>query len=206
MVRKGIGVWIFSSLALVASIHVVESISVIIFNNQIRLLRLYPLIGEQLQSLTPTFYFLGSLTTVFILWGITCYIAFDNPVEVFLNHILSNAKKQSATEAQILDEKSELLDMINETVIMNNTLLAQVKDVMFSVRTEVKEIQPLKENVEKLKTEINRLNRETEQYIKYTNKCPTCRKPLLREFKVCPYCGENISLLPEKMISVREYR
>jgi len=152
---------------------------------------------------------LGKRIATFILWGITCAVAFENPVETFLNKILSDAKKQSAVEAQMLDEKSELLDLMNETVITNNTLLAQVKDIIYNVRTEVKEIQPLKENVETLKTEISRLTRETQKFeenITYTNRCPTCKKPLLPEFKVCPYCGENIKLLPEKMISLREYK
>jgi ribosomal protein L32 len=162
-----------------------------------------------LQDITPTAYFWISATATFVLWGITCAIAFENPVDAFLNKILSDAKKQSVVESQMLDEKSELLDLMNETVIMNNTLLSQVKDIMHNVRTEVKEIQPLKENVEKLKTEINRLERDPrnfEENITYPNKCSTCGKLLLPEFKVCPYCGENIKLLPEKMISVREYR
>jgi len=32
------------------------------------------------------------------------------------------------------------------------------------------------------------------------------RKPLMPEFKICPYCGENIKLLPENIVSVKEYR
>ena len=130
-------------------------------------------------------------------------------MEVFLNKILSDAKAQSAAEAQMLDEKSEVLDLMNETLIMNNTLLAQVKDLIYNIRAEVKEIQPLKENVEKLKTQLTSLKRETQKFeeiVTCQNKCPTCRKPLLPEFKVCPYCGENIKLLPEEVISLKEYR
>ncbi|MCS7113940.1 MAG: hypothetical protein RMJ15_09585 [Nitrososphaerota archaeon] len=59
-----------------------------------------------------------------------------------------------------MEQKSELLDAINETVEMNNALLAQVKDVIYNIRAEVKEIQPLKEGVEKVKTEISRLKKE----------------------------------------------
>lgn len=209
MARKRISVWLFSTLTFVALIHLVEAISVLIFNNQIKLLQLYPLINEKLQAITPTTYFWVSAITTFILWGITCAIAFENPVETFLNKILSDAKTQSAVEAQMLDGKSELLDLMNETVLMNNTLLAQVKDVIYNIRTEVKEIQPLKENVEKLKTEISRLKRETEKFeesIKHPKKCPTCGKPLLPEFKICPYCGENIKLLPEPLIALKDYK
>ena len=209
MPRKRIFVWLFSTLTFLALTHLVDAISVLVFNSQIKLLQLYPLINEKLQAIAPTAYFWVSAIATFILWGITCAIAFENPVETFLNKILSDAKKQGAVEAQMLDGKSELLDLMNETVIMNNTLLAQVKDIIYNVRTEVKEIQPLKENVETLKTEISRLTRETKKFeenITYPNRCPTCKKPLRPEFKVCPYCGENIKLLPEKMISLREYK
>ncbi|MDI6847616.1 MAG: hypothetical protein QMD23_05750 [Candidatus Bathyarchaeia archaeon] len=209
MAKKGISVWLFSSLTLIALLHLIESISVLIFNNQIKLLQLYPLIGESLQAITPTLYFWGSVAAVFILWGVTCAITFENPVETFLNKIISDAKTQSAVEAQLLEEKSEILDAMNETVEMNNTLLAQVKDIVYNIRTEVKEIQPLKENVEKLKTELSRLKRETKKFeesIKHPKKCPTCGKPLLPEFKVCPYCGENIKLLREPLIALKDYK
>lgn len=209
MAKKGIGVWLFSTLTFAALIHLVDAIYVLVFNSQIMLFQLYPLISEKLQEITPIAYFWLSAIATFILWGTTCAIAFENPVEVFLNKILSDARKQSAVEAQMLDEKSELLDAMNETVGMNNTLLAQVKDIVYNVRTEVKEIQSLKESVEKLKTGLNHLKREIkklEQNMKHPNKCPTCGKPILPEFKICPYCGENIKLLPETVITLKNYK
>lgn len=209
MARKGICIWLFSSLTFIALIHLIESISVLVFNNQIMLLQLYPFINEKLQTITPAMYFFGTAIASFVLWGITCVIAFENPVEVFLNKILSDAKTQSAVEAQVLEEKSEVLDAMNETVEINNTLLAQVKDVIYNVRTEVKEIQPLKESVDKLKTELSHLKREIKKFeenIKQPNKCSTCGKPILSEFKVCPYCGDNIKLLPEEVITLKNYK
>lgn len=209
MAKKGIGVWLFSTLTFVALIHLIDAISVLVFNSQIRLLQLYPFINEKLQAITPNAYFWVSAITTFIFWGVTCAIAFENPVESFLNKILSDARKQGTVETQALDEKSELLDAMNETVEMNNTLLAQVKDMMYNVRTEVKEIQPLTENVEKLKTELSRLKRQLKKFeenVKHPNKCPTCGKPILPEFKVCPYCGENLKLLPEAVIALKDYK
>jgi ribosomal protein L32 len=209
LAKKRIGVWLSSTLTFIALVHLIDAISVLVFNNQIKLLQLYPFINEKLQNITPSAYFWVSTITTFILWGITCGIAFENPVETFLNKILSDAKKQGTVETQVLDEKSELLDAMNETVGMNNTLLAQVKDMMYNVRTEVKEIQPLTENVEKLKTELSRLKRELKKFeenIKHPNECPICGKPILPEFKVCPYCGENLKLLPEAVIALKDYK
>jgi len=207
--KKGVAVWIFSFLTFIALIHFIEAISVLIFNNQIRLLQLYPYIGEKLQNMTPEAYFLISATSVFILWGITCAIAFENPVEAFLNKVLSDAKKQSAVENQLLEQKSEILDAMSETVETNNTLISEVKDLVYNIRTEVKEVQPLKENVEKIKSELTRLKREIKKFkenLEYPEKCPVCGKPILPEFKVCPYCGANLKLLPEKIIALKNYK
>jgi len=80
---------------------------------------------------------------------------------------------------------------------------------MYNVRTEVKGIQPLTENIEKLKTELHRLKRafkKFEENVKHPNKCPTCGKPILPEFKVCPYYSENLKLLPEAVIALKDYK
>ena len=209
MAKKGISIWLFSSLTFIALLHLAEAISVLVFNNEIRLLKLYPFINEKLQAITPITYFWASAAATFVLWGITCAIAFANPVETFLNKILSDAKTQGTVEAQLLEEKSEILDSMNETIESNNEILAQVMDLIYNVRTEVKEIHPLKESVEKMKTELNNLRKEVkklEERVNFLNLCPTCGKPLLPEFKICPYCGENVKLLPEEVISLKEYK
>ncbi|MGQ9624401.1 MAG: hypothetical protein ACUVT9_03410 [Candidatus Bathycorpusculaceae bacterium] len=209
MPKKGALIWLFSSLTFISLIHLLESISALLFNNEIRLLQLYPFIGEKLQTITPLTYFITSATATLALWGITCAAAFTNPMETFLNRILSDAKKQGAVETQILEEKSEILDIMNETIESNREILAQVRDMIYNIRTDVKEIQPLKENIEKVKAELGNLKKEIrkfEENIKYPDKCPTCGKLLLPEFKICPYCGENIKLLSEKVVLLKEYK
>jgi RNA polymerase-binding transcription factor DksA len=209
LAKKGIAVWLFSSLTFIALIHLIEATSILVFGNQTRLLQLYPLINEKLQSITPAAYFWISAFSTCILWGITCTIAFDNPVETFLNKILSDAKKQSAVETQLLEDKSEILDAMYETIESDNEILAQVKDLMCNVRADVKEIQPLIENMDKVKTELGALKKEIkkiDEKVQFSNICSACGKPLLPEFKICPYCGENIKLLPERIVSVKDYR
>jgi len=209
LTKKGISVWLFSSLTFIALLHLTEAISVLFFNYEIRLLQLYPFINEKLQAITPITYFWVSAAATFILWGITCAIAFANPVEAFLNKILSDAKKQGTVEAQLLEEKSEILDAMSETIESNSEILAHINDLIYNIRTEVKEIHPLNESVEKMKTELNNLRKEVkklEEQVNFPNLCPTCGKPLLPEFKICPYCGENVKLLPEQVISLKEYR
>jgi rRNA maturation endonuclease Nob1 len=207
--KKGMSVWLFSSLTFIALLHLIEAISVLFFNNEIRLLQLYPFINEKLQAITPITYFWVSAVATFILWGITCGIAFTNPVETFLNTVLSDAKTQGTVETQLLEEKSEILDSMNETIESNNEILAQVKDLIYNVRTEVKEIRPLRENFEKMKTELGGLRKETrklEDKVNFQILCPACGKPLLPEFKICPYCGEGMELHQAPVITLKDYK
>ena len=209
MTKKGLSVWISSSLTFIALAHLVDALSALVFNNEIRLLQLYPIINEKLQTITPTLYFWVSAASVLILWGITCAIAFENPVETFLNKIFSDAKDQSVGEAQMLEGKSEMLDAIYETIETDRGLLGEVKDLMCNVRADVKEIQPVKESIEKMKAEVASLRREVkkiEEKVEFPDRCPTCGKPLLPEFKLCPYCGANIKLLPQEIIAMTECR
>jgi len=90
-------------------------------------------------------------------WGITCAIAFDNPVEHFLNVLLSDAKKQGSVETQPAEERSSVLDAMYETIESNDETLAHVKDIVYNVRTEVMQIHPITQNVEKTKTELHNL-------------------------------------------------
>jgi rRNA maturation endonuclease Nob1 len=207
--KKGLGVWFFSTLTAVAAVHLADAANAFLFNKPATLLNLYPVDRMKLQAITPDIYFLVSAVSTILFWGLTCAIAFENPVEEFLNKILSDAKKQSTVETQLLEEKSEILDSMNETIEMNNCILSQVKDVVYNIRAEIKEIQPLKEVLEKIKTELNALKRElknVEVKLQYPNICLACGKPVLPEFNICPYCGETLKPMREQVVPLEKYR
>ncbi|MCJ7559434.1 hypothetical protein MUO79_02295, partial [Candidatus Bathyarchaeota archaeon] len=110
---------------------------------------------------------------------------------------------------QLLENKSELFDLMYETVESNSEALAQVKDMMRNVRAEVKDIQPIKETMEKTRLELGSLKKQIttlEEKLLFTNiLCPACGKPLRLDFQICPYCGENIRL-QQKMVMVKDYK
>jgi RNA polymerase-binding transcription factor DksA len=209
MAKKGLTVWLFSSLTFISLTHLIEAVSTLIFNNPIRLLQLYPFINERVSQITPLAYFVATAVLTIVLWGITCAIAFDNPVEAFLNKILTDAQKQSATENQLIEDKSSVLDAMYETIESDNQILAQVKDLMCNIRADAKEIHPLKENMEKMKAELASLKKEIKKIeeIQFPNICTACGKPLLPEFKICPYCGQTVTALQTApMISLKNYK
>jgi len=204
--KKGIAIWLFSTLTFISLMHLIDAAAALLFNNQIQLLQLYPFINQQQISTDIYLYISGASTA--ILWAITCLIAFDNPVETFLNKVLSDAKQQTATEAQVLESKSELFDLMYETVESDSETLAQVKDLMRNMRVEVKDIQPIKETMEKTRTELHSLKKQMtalEEKLLFTIICPACGKLLRPDFKLCPYCGESITL-QEKMVMVKDYK
>jgi rRNA maturation endonuclease Nob1 len=206
--KKGIAIWLFTTLTFIALIHLIDAAAALLFNSQTHLLQLYPFINQQLQQIPLDIYLYASAAATVTLWAITCLIAVDNPVEEFLNKILSDAKTQTTTETQILESKSEIFDLMYETIESDSETLAQVKDLMRNMRSEVKDIQPIKETMEKTKTELNSLKRHIktlEEKLLFTIVCPACGKMLRPDFKLCPYCGENITL-EEKMVMVKDYK
>jgi hypothetical protein len=164
LAKKGIMVWIFSTMTFVAILHLAEAVSVLFFDGQTVLLQQYPLVGEELQRMNPTLYLAASASATFFLWGITCNVAFDSPVESFLNKLLSDAKRESAVEVQAVEKKSELLDLMNEAVLTNGQLLAETKDLVCNIRAEVKEIRPLRESIERIRFEVSFLKKEIKKF------------------------------------------
>jgi DNA repair exonuclease SbcCD ATPase subunit len=206
--KKGIAIWLFTTFTFTSLIHLIDAASALLFNNPKQLLQLYPFINQQLQQIPTDIYLYATAASTVILWAVTCLIAFDNPIETFLNKVLSDAKAQTTTEAQILESKSEIFDLMYETIESDSETLAQVKDLMRNMRVEVKDIRPIKEAMEKTRTELGSVKRQIktlEEKLLFTVVCPACGKMLRPDFKLCPYCGDNITL-EEKMVMVRDYK
>ncbi len=209
MARKGLSVWLFSSFTFIALLHMLDAVSALFFGNSIKLLQLYPFINVEMQAASTSAYFWVSTIITLILWGITCGITFENPVETFLNKILSDAKAHSAVETQLTESKSEVLDAMFETIEASSETLAQVKDLMCNVRTEAREIQPLRESIDSMKADLGSLKKDfkrIQENVIFSKVCPACGKSLMPEFNMCPYCGESIRPLHAPVLTVKNYR
>ncbi len=203
MGKRGVTVWIFSSLSFLAAIHALEAILALFFNTEIVLLKLYPFFNTLTTSSIN--YFLASIALTIAIWGITCKVAVETPVERFLDTMLSDAKKQSEIECEMVEDNRSVLDMMCETITENNKVLAQTRDITYNVRSELVNLRTLPAETEKLSTEIEELKKELKklkQNFKKPNLCPSCGNSVLPRFKVCPYCGENLHLTPEKVVKM----
>ena len=206
MRKKGIAIWLFTTLTFISLLHLIEAAAALFFNNPTHLLQLYPFINQM--QIPMDIYLYITIVSTAILWAITCLIVCDNPVEAFLNKILSDAKKQTTSEAQVLESKSEIFDLMYETVEADSETLGQVKDLMRNMRAEVKDIPPIKESIEKTRIELISLKKQMktlEEKMLFTILCPACGKLVRPDFKLCPYCGESITL-QEKMVVVKDYK
>jgi rRNA maturation endonuclease Nob1 len=209
LAKKGLAVWVFSSLTFLSVAHLVEAIYVLITGAPMRLLGIYPFIGQELSNISALMYFWLSVFASLIFWGITCSIAFANPMEEFLNKILSDAKRQNVAESQMVEDKSEVLDAMYETIESSNATIASVKDLIYNVRSEVKAIQPLATTIDLIRLELSELTKEVdglEGKMKFSYVCLACGKPLLPEFKICPYCGEDARLLRSTKLTIPEQK
>jgi rRNA maturation endonuclease Nob1 len=206
MVKRGVVVWIFSTLSFIAAIHTLEAILALFFNKEIILLKSYPIIG--VLDVSPLLYLVASAASTLIFWGVACQVAVESPVERFLNKVLSDAKRQSEIECELVEDNRTILDMICETITENSRTLVQIRDLVHNVKSELMTLGPLAEKTEKIGLELEKLKKEIKKVkdnIKKPNVCPSCGKIVLPKFKICPYCGENLQLLPEKIIQLRTY-
>jgi rRNA maturation endonuclease Nob1 len=130
-------------------------------------------------------------------------------MQEFLEKVLADAKKQTVAETQLVEDKSEVLDAMYEKMESSSETIASVKDLICNVRAEVKEIQPLATTVDLVRLELNDLAKEVEKLegkMQYSCVCLSCGKPLLPEFKICPYCGEDARLLRTPIIAVADQK
>jgi hypothetical protein len=156
-------------------LHTFDAVFSLISGNTNFLLKLYPfqsLIG----SVDATTYFWISIASTFFLFGITCSVAFHNPIEALINKTLAEVELEENPSDCTLESKASILEMIGDTLTSNSVVLHSVKDDLNSVRFEISNF----------KARLDKLDRDLTKLMT----CPSCGKDISPDFKLCPFCGE----------------
>jgi len=190
--KKSIVVWIFGCLTFFAGLHTFDAVLSLASNTDSAgaLLQLYPFynqIKETIGKLDAVTYFWLSLVSTLAFMGVTCSLAFYDPILAYVKKVISETKVDDTQADQRLDSELTALAMINESLTTHGILLNKVKN----------ELGPLKDGINALKIDMTRLRGKIgglETDLAKLRKCPACGKDVLPQFKFCPHCGEKLSL------------
>jgi hypothetical protein len=199
--KRGTIVCLFGTLTFIAAIHVLEAFIVLFFGKEIVLLNLYPLVNSL--NINTLNYLIGSSIITSILIALTFRLAFTSPLENYLNMVLSNARLANEAECELVTDNRTALDMICESITHISEVLGQTKDITYNVRSELVNLRSIPRITEKLSIEINEIKKEIAKLKKNYKKqstYPSCENPVLKKFKICPYCSESLQLKPENVI------
>jgi len=189
-IKRGIAVWIFGFLTFLAILHTFDATLSFTIGNVNSILKLYP-IGDALEKLDVTTYLWASIVSTFILFGITCIIAFHDPIEILINRMLSSVETEENPTDHTIESSLCTLELMNSTLTSNSIVLHTLKDNTSALKADVGRL-------------VTRLE-ELERGFKRLKTCPSCGKEISSDFRLCPYCGEllcaqifvNKSPLPE---------
>jgi tRNA(Ile2) C34 agmatinyltransferase TiaS len=120
---------------------------------------------------------------------------------MLLSRVLRDAQSENEEEVSLLSAKGNYLELMNEGLIRNTIEISNVKDLMQNVRAEVVNLRPLQDAVGGIRSDITSLKtslKKLETNLSRNVLCPACGKNVQSDFRICPYCGED--LLREKIL------
>ena len=180
--------WIFGFLTFLAVLHTFDAVLSFTLGSTNSLLNLNPFYGliyNMFGEIDAASYFWVSIIFTFTLFGMSCAIAFHDPIATFINKVVSDAKTVENPADVHLESGLNIFEMVNDSVTSNGILLNKVKGSMESIGNSVNtvrtELSMLGARLGKLETDL----------IPH-RKCPSCGKNVSQDFKVCPYCGERL--------------
>jgi hypothetical protein len=200
---KGTTIWILSTLTFFTLIHTIDAAIALIFNNQAQLPKMYPLIGEYLTQIPADLYLYISAAITIAMWGLTCIVAFNNPIETFLKETMSGAQAQVQAEEQIVEKDSDFFDLMYQTMEENKGELARTNDLVLNLRAEIKDMQKVGKAFGETNAAIVGLEKQVgmlEEKMIFPLLCKSCGKPLRADFSICPYCGLEINSRQEAVV------
>ena len=204
MNTKGLTIWILSTLTFLALIHTIDAAIALIFHNPAQLTRLYPVVGQYLTQIPTNLHLYISVALTTEMWGLTCLVTFDNPLETFLKESLANARAQMHVEETTVEKNSDFFELMYKTMEDSKGELARNNDLVLNLRAEIKDMQKVEKTLGKTNAAIADLEKQVrrlEEKTIFPFICKSCGKPVRADFNICPYCGLEINFAQEAVVS-----
>jgi hypothetical protein len=193
--KKGLGVWVFGFLTFLMALHTFDAYLSLTSGEASRLLELYA-ISHVLIAIDAGMYFWGSLSLAFVFLGVTSLIACHNPIMALYNKILADIELAEGEIDKASETETSLLDMINHSLTSNSVDLHAVKEGLKAVKESQNGLRVgiagLTRKLSELEAGLEVGFQKLEADLESGTKCPFCGKDVLPQFKLCPYCGENL--------------
>lgn len=196
--RKDLAVWISGYLTFLSILFTFDAF--FFFEAPNSLLKLYPvyavihgIFGDIDAS---TYLWLTSIST-FILFGITCTFVFQDPFTLLIKKMASETQSEENQMDDSFKSSLNTLEMINHSLTNHSIDLNEVKN---SLRNFKDSIEAMKIGMTRMTAKLASLERE----IAKTMDCKSCGNKILPEFKLCPYCGKELSVYRNTPALIRQ--
>lgn len=186
--RKDLAVWISGYLTFLSILFTFDAF--FFFGGPNSLLNLYP-VYEIVHGIlgdinAPTYIWLTSIST-FILFGITCAFVCQDPFTALMKKMASEARSEENQMDASFESGLNTLEMINHSLTHHSIDLNEVKN---SLRDLKGSIEAMNIGMTRLTEKLTSMKRETTIRME----CASCGNKILPEFRLCPYCGKELSI------------
>jgi len=186
--RRDLAVWVSGYLTFLSILFTFDAF--FFFGGPNSLLKLYPVYaifhGIFGNIGASTYIWLTSIST-FILFGITCAFVCQDPFTALIKKMASEARSEENQTDASLESSLNTLEMINHSLTHHSIDINEVKNSLCA----------LKDSIEAMNVGMTRLTAKlasVEREVTMGMECASCGNKILPEFRLCPYCGKELSV------------
>jgi len=196
--RRELAVWVSGYLTFLSILFTFDAF--FFFGGSNSLLKLYPVYaifhGIFGNIGASTYIWLTSIST-FILFGITCAFVCQDPFTALIKKMASEARSEENQMDASLESSLNTLEMINHSLTHHSIDLNEVKSVLRDLKGS---IDAMNIGITRLTEKLATMKRETTMRVE----CASCGNKILPEFRLCPYCGKELSVYKDMPALIRQ--